>query len=465
MKVCLVFPRLVSQLHGLWPPLGIIQLGTILAHLGYEVKLIDSSFDSDLTKTKEKIRDFAPEVLGVTALTDIFDNACEVIRYAKSLGCLTIMGGPHPTLLPQQTLDSINELDFIGIGEGEQTLPELLAAVCEHQDVQNIRGIAFKRNGKVVITEKRAPIGDLDSLPFPDRDLLDTNGIYLQGKAISLHAIRGCPYSCTFCHPTLKVLFGSKVRFRSAASVVNELQELHEHYQTRDFIFIDDLFTVNKHWLQELAAGLEKSGLAGKLRFSVNSRVDLLDEETACLLKRLNCYYVLFGVESGSQKILDSCRKGIRLEQTRQAFKLCHENGIRTHAYVILGLPGETHESLQQTMDLIKEISPSTLQISIATPLVGTDLYQECEAEGRLTLLPYSGSDYYSRKNENQPIHLDGLDYEDLLTVRRKLLDARRVQVVWNNIIEVLRDFLREHSLEKILFRARFYSLIKYYWG
>ncbi len=465
MRVCLVFPRLRSQLHGLWPPLGIIQLGTILANNGHEVKLIDSSFDASLSKTKDKIKEFKPDIVGVTALTDIYENASEVIRFSKLFGCKTVMGGPHATLLPRETLERLEELDFVVVGEGELTLLELVNAIRDHQDVQAIEGMAFRHDGKVVFTGRRQPIGDLDSLPFPNRDLLDTVDVYLKGRALSVHAIRGCPYSCTFCHPTLKVLFGTKLRFRSPASVVSELQTLYQQYKVRDFIFVDDLFTASKRWLRELASQLVSSGLASKLRFSVNSRVDLFDEEIASLLKKMNCYYVLFGVESGSQEILDSCNKGITLEQTRRAFLLCKKYRIRTHAYIILGLPGETQATLRETMKLVNEISPTTLQISIATPLVGTDLYRECQDNGCLNSASYTGFDYYSKKRESRPILLDHLNYDQLLKTRTRLLRARRPRVIWNNITEICKDFVREQALSKIFFRARFYALIKYYWG
>jgi len=465
MRVCIVFPRLRSQLHGLWPPLGIIQLGTILANNGYDVKLIDSSFDPSLSRTKDKIREFKPDIVGVSALTDIYENASDVIRFSKVLGCKTILGGPHATLLPRETLEGLDELDFVVIGEGEVTLLELVNAIREDRDVHAIDGMAFRRGGKVVVTEPRQPVGDLDSLPFPNRDLLDTVPIYLRGRALSVHTIRGCPYSCTFCHPTLKVLFGTKVRFRSPASVVSELQSLYLQYKIRDFLFVDDLFTVSKSWLRQLSSQLVNNGLAGKLRFSVNSRVDLFDEEIASLLKRMNCYYVLFGVESGSQEILDSCSKGITLEQTRRAFSLCKKYRIRTHAYIILGLPRETQTTLQETLALVSEISPTTLQVSIATPLVGTDLYRECQENGYLNLASYTGADYYSRRRESQPITLDHLNYDELLKTRTRLLRARRPQVILNNITEICKDFARERSLNKIVFRASFYALMKHYWG
>jgi radical SAM superfamily enzyme YgiQ (UPF0313 family) len=463
MKIALVYPRLAGQLHGLWAPLGIILLGTVIKSRGHDVLLLDGSFDPDLSRILAAIDRFAPEVVAVSCSTDLTPNGELVLARARQAGRITVAGGPHPTILPGETLANA-DVDFVVIGEGEQTLPELLHAIENDIAPETLPGIGFKQGGQPTINRPRPFLEDLDTLPIADRELLDTFPRYLDGLALNISAIRGCPFRCTFCQPTLNSIFGEKIRARSPGNVVEELAFLYRRYRIRDFFFVDDLFTVSRSWLAEFRTALKDAGLINRLRFSINSRVDLINEEIMQMLHDVNTYYLLLGLESGSQKMLDVCGKGTTIEQGVQAITLARKYGIRTHAYILLGLPGEDRETLRATEEMLAELRPDTIHVSIATPFIGTVLYEDCRRNGALAENTFANHDYYlEEKSGLRPIR--GIDYDELFAARKRILQARRWRVMFASGLETLKDVLRERSLRKLLFRAKSYRKMKHYFG
>jgi radical SAM superfamily enzyme YgiQ (UPF0313 family) len=467
MKVALIFPRVKEQVHGMWPPLGIITLGTLLREKGHEVWCYDSSFDPGPERVINDLKQKKPDVVGVSCLTDFIPSASKIIKEAKKLGAHTVVGGPHPTIMPEAILQDIPELDFAVMGEAENSLPLLLEKIEAGEDTSSIKGIAFRQNGEIINTGKPEPIDDLDEIPVPDRDLLDVNDVYLKSRAINMHASRGCPFNCTFCQPTLERLFGKKVRYQGAKRVAEEIKECNKKYGITDFFFHDDTFTIKKKWLQSLVDELDRAGLRDGFRYVVNSRVDTFDEERAELLRKMGVYYVLFGVETGSQEILDSLKKGTTIAQAKNAFKICKKFGFRTHAYILLGSPCETKETLAATEDIIEKLKPNTVHISIYTPLKGTYLADECEKEGKITVDDYSDFDYYLKETSSgdPPIKIPGLTYKDLTDSRARILKKRKTVVLFDNFKEMIRDFIREPSPDKFIFRYQFYSRMKHYFG
>jgi anaerobic magnesium-protoporphyrin IX monomethyl ester cyclase len=467
LRVALIFPRVREQVHGMWPPLGIIALGTVLREAGHEVWLFDSSFDPGPGRVISELGRIKPHVVGVSCLTDFFMNAARIVAAAKGLGAVTLMGGPHPTILPEETLCAVPELDYAVMGEAERTLPRLLEALDGGDGVREIPGLALRDGKGVVSTGPAQPIEDLDSLPVPDRDLLDVMGQYLRARAINMHASRGCPFRCSFCQPTLERLFGRKVRFESPERVAEEIGIYHRRYDVRDFFFHDDTFTVKKSWLEGLVETLGHADLIHDFRYVVNSRVDTFDRDKARLLKEMGVYYVLFGIESGSQQVLDALNKGTTVDQAREAFRICREFGFRTHAYVLLGSPTESKDSLVATRRLVAELNPNTVHISIYTPLPGTVLAERCAREGRTRIKDFSDTDYYLKKSRSgePPISIPGLTYQDLLDSRAAILNRRKLRVFSDNLRELARDLVREPSLDKFIFRFQSYRRMKHYFG
>ena len=329
MKIALIFPRLWPQVHGMWPPLGLASLATVLKNAGEEPKIFDCSFDSSLDRVKGELVNFKPDLVGIYTLTDFFNNAKELVKFSNALGAKTVLGAAHPTIMPEQSLADLPELDFIIRGEGEDAILDLLRALRGKIDLSQVASLGFRKDGKTVLNLLPPEPLDLNQLPIPDREFLEHLPRYLRNHAMNMHVSRGCPFNCSFCQPTLKLMFGKKLRYRSAQLVVEELRQLHEKYRVREFFFHDDIFTVNHKWLRELVEGLNAAGLRKGFRYVVNSRVDTFDEEVARLLKDMGVYYVLFGLESGSQEVLDAMAKGATVEQSHKAFELCRKFGFR----------------------------------------------------------------------------------------------------------------------------------------
>ncbi len=467
MKIAFVYPRLRDQVHGMWPPLGIITLGTILRDQGQDVRCFDASFDRNFNRIEMELKKFHPDLVGVSTLTNFFENSRRIISIAKALGARTMMGGPHPSIAAEKSLEMIPELDFAIQGEGEEILPELVSVLEQGGELSEIPSLIFRQDRELRVNPRPSKALDLDTVPIPDRDILDVHHLYLTSRAVNLHVSRGCPFRCSFCQPTLHRMFGKKMRFRSPELVVEEIKQLHEKYHVSDFFFNDDVFTTNRKWLREISTLIRKAGFNEKFRCVVNSRVDIFDDETARTLKEIGCYYILFGIESGSQEILDSLNKGITVEQTRSAFALCKKYGFRSHAYVLLGAPGETRESLRLTENLIEEIKPDTVHISICTPLLGTYLMEDCQKKGLINVTDFGDLDYYLERTQagKLPLTLPNLTYEDVLESRARILGRRRRSFFMYNLRELTRDLIHEPSLKKIFFRYSFYRKMQHYFG
>jgi len=469
VKVALCFPRTAAQLHGIWPPLGIIYLGTVLQEKGYKVNLFDSSFDPSLSAMKDQLKRFQPDVVGISTLTSLFDLALEIAEFAKKeLNATTILGGPHASVAPAECL-RFEFVDFVVIGEGEETLPELLHVIERKttEDLPSVRGIGLKKDFKnPIFTDRRAPIEPLDKIPIPDRDLLPTFHKYIAGGATNLFAIRGCPYKCMFCFPAIPRIFGHKIRFRSPANIADELDLLVNKYKIREFFFVDDTFAISKPWLSKLSREIKIRGL--DIRYLANARCDHFDEEMARLLKDSGCFYVAFGVESGSQNILNFLRKGITVEQIRAAFTLCRRLGLKTHAYLMVGTPGESSETLAETEKLIDEIQPYSVDFNLTTPLLGTDLYDYCVKNNLLNVRSYVHQDYKGYLEDVTPIKLEKLSFADIEEFVSRVLRKRRHAVIASNAWNAFKDLVRyptPGTILKIIWRYRMYKRMRHMFG
>jgi radical SAM superfamily enzyme YgiQ (UPF0313 family) len=467
MKVALVFPRLWHQVHGMWLSLGLLSLGTVLRDAGQAVKIFDSSFDPDMNRVKKELKKFQPDLIGIYTLTDFFMASKELVEFGKNLGAKIVLGAAHPTLLPEQTLREIPELDFVVRGEGERALLDLIQELNGDKNFSRIYGLGFRKDQQIILNELAPEPIDIDSLPIPDRDLFEGLSRYLRNRALNLHISRGCPFNCSFCQPTLRLMFGKKLRYRSPELVVEELKILNKKYGIREFFFHDDIFTVNKKWLSGLVEKINQADLRRGFRYVVNSRVDTFDEDIAKLLREMGVYYVLFGLESGSQDVLDQMKKGTTVEQAYQAFGLCRKFGFRTHAYIILAGPGESMDTLALTEKMIDDLKPDTVHISICTPLPGTELAKEAEEKGWIGVDDYSDMDYYLKRTSSDklPLSLPGLSYQDVLLARERILKKRRWFVFKDNLKNLAKDFIAEPSLGKFIFRLSFYRKMQHYFG
>jgi radical SAM superfamily enzyme YgiQ (UPF0313 family) len=368
---------------------GIASLSAVLKQEGHEVSLLHYTRP---VKERELIADLSsrsPDLIGFSATTHMFLYAAQWAPWIKKhFDIPVICGGAHPTIAPQEVIRT-SGIDMICIGEGEVAMAELCRSLENRQDITRIPGIWIK-DGDTVIKNPVGPlIEDLDSLPREDRGIFDYNMLYSSlNNTVDFMASRGCPYSCSYCCiPVIKKIYpnpGKYVRFRSVDSVIEEIKEIAARYSFTKFVrFFDDILPLNRDWFGEFASKYrEEVGLP----FSCQWRADLIDRETAGLLKTAGCYIIRFGVESGNDRIRnDVLNRGIAREQIIRAFALCRESGIKARANYIIGSPFEDMRSVLDSVKLNAEIRPDETLAAYFYPYTGSQAHLICEENGFLT--------------------------------------------------------------------------------
>ncbi|MEM1587253.1 MAG: radical SAM protein [Candidatus Bathyarchaeia archaeon] len=369
------------------PPLGLAYLASVLERCRYEVKIIDApALGLSVPQIMGTLSKEQPEIIGITASTPMIFDAYRVARAAKEVcpNSTVVLGGPHPTFLPIETLQECSAADIVCIGEGEETIVEIAEALRRRTNLSNVRGIAFRTtDGRIVKTEPRPLIKDLDSLPFPAWHLLPMDKYTVLGrKAIVCHIMssRGCPFHCIFCSSSR--VFGKKYRARSAKNVVDEIEFLVSKYNPENIEFSDDEFTLNQKRVMEICDEIKKRKI--DITWACGSRVDTVSRDLLRKMKEAGCSFLYYGVESASQRILNFIKKGITLEQIKRAIMFTKEAGIKMMGSFIVGFPDETREEIKSTLSFPKKLKIDYVQFTIATPYPGTELYEMVKRDGLL---------------------------------------------------------------------------------
>jgi anaerobic magnesium-protoporphyrin IX monomethyl ester cyclase len=375
LKIILINPQQSTRYPQ--PPIGLALIAAILEKEGYSVSLLDANAlqlkPEDVTKAIS-----GADIAGITAMTPTIGTALSIARYLKRdrPDIRIILGGPHVTLLPEETLSSSNDIDIVVRGEGDDTIIELMRALENGKPLDSIAGIVYKSDGKVVHTPDRTSNVEMDRLPCPAYHLLPWKKYRPHpphGMSMPFGAIvtsRGCPYRCAYCS---KPVFGSRFRAQSPERVVQEMIYLHEKFGVREIAFYDDSFTLDKERAHAIADKIIEKGL--KIAWTCETRVNLVDKELLGHLKRAGCYSVAYGIESASPQIIEVLRKDITLEQVETAVRDSREVGLQVVGYFMLGSPGETPATIRQTIDYAKKLKVDFAQFSITTPFPGTELY------------------------------------------------------------------------------------------
>lgn len=373
MRVAIVAPPYPLE-EAPAPPLGVTYVAAAFESAGAEVRIFDyivSRYTPE--KLHAQLDAFRPDVLGATSVTLNFPGAAEIVCEAKRHrpSLITLMGGPHVSFSAERTLCDYPGIDLIVAGEGERTIAELMAGGLNPEKWEEIRGLVFRRNGHVVINEPQPFIDDLDSLPLPARHLLPLSRYQALGYSISIITSRGCPYSCIFCQGRRMV--GNRVRLRNPLLVVDEIEEILSYGIDRINV-ADDLFVSSRGKVKDVCDEIIRRGL--RFGWSAFARVNTVDLETLKLMREAGCDSVSFGVESGNPEILKLIRKGITRDQVRHAVSLCREAGIIAHTSFIVGLPGETCETLRETAEFAAGLG-SLYGYHFLTPFPGTTVREE----------------------------------------------------------------------------------------
>ena len=372
------------------PPLGLAYLASYVRKYSDIDKVVIVDKEDQIKAIKRE----KPDVIGIGAMTYEFPEATSFAKKIKEeFDIPVIIGGHHVTLMP--THFSSPPFDVAVTGEGERTLTELMQVFEKHgsfpaKELSNVKGIIFKNErGANEITPVRPLIENLDEIPYPARDLLKMKEYYLTlrksvfrkfGIYGQMLTSRGCPYKCIFCSTTL---FWKRPRFHSADYVVGEMKHLVDKYDVDGILIFDDLFIANKKRISEIASLMKKEGIDEKIKLYIYARSNLINDAILKDLKKMNVVTIEFGLESGSEKILNFLKKGkVTVEDNKRALRLCKKYGFKTYGSFIIGSPEETEDDLKQTLNLVRDKNLDAAHVYQLTPYPGTEIWEYAKKAG-----------------------------------------------------------------------------------
>jgi radical SAM superfamily enzyme YgiQ (UPF0313 family) len=406
MKILLVVPPLLKtdrygyELEKVGPtsePLGLAYVAASLEKAGHDVTILDTlALNWDKYQVDNYLIENEFNLIGIQILTPMYLRFQEILKVIKkrAKNAIIVGGGPHVTIMSESCIKENPDIDFGVIGDGEDTIVELVDALEYGRDVSKVKGLIYEKNGKIIRTATRPFRTNIDEYPLPARHLLPmdkympTVTYYKHLPSFIILTSRGCPFHCTYCSK----IAGNTVRQHSVDRVIKELEMLINIYGAKDIIFRDDTLTINKPFITDLCNEIIRKKIHKKIKWSCMTRVNCVTEDMLNLMKKAGCWSIHYGFESGSQRILDIIKKGIKLNQVRNAFKWTRKAGIEIKAFFMLGLPTETKEEALQTIKFAKEIDPDWVQFTITTPYPGTELYEQAKQNG--TLKSFKWEDY-----------------------------------------------------------------------
>ncbi|MDG6927379.1 MAG: B12-binding domain-containing radical SAM protein [Nitrososphaerota archaeon] len=410
--------RTLLELHG--PPMASMYLAGYARAKGYTPRILDLDMEN---MTKEQVTSYvsslSPRVVGMTAFTSTVKVAYSLLAEIKRAlpNALTVIGGPHVTFMPDEAL-SQEGIDVAAMGEGEATLDDLIGTYESGKPLEGVRGIAYKKDGSMKLNQPRPMIENLDEVPFPARDLVSYERYRWNGVLEApIMTTRGCTFRCQYCSSS--EMMGRRYRTRSVQNVIDEIRDVQEKYHVRDIEFIDDTFTLNMKRASEVMKSIVKEKLDVKLALS--SRVNTINEDLMQDLKKGGTANMYFGVESGSQRVLDLMQKGIKLEQAASAVNLAKKYNVGVLCSYIVGFPGETPEEMDQTIKFSVKLNSDYAQFSILTPFPGTPIYYDLDKKGLIAT-----KDWTLYTVLHPLIKYEAFGYSANL-VAKKLTDAYRV--------------------------------------
>lgn len=365
-----------------YPPLGILYLSAWLEQHTIEHEVFDTTFSS-MQNFKSHLDTTRPQILALYTNLMTKLNIIEIIQYAKSNSpeSIIILGGPDVRHNVEGYLNAGS--DIIVIGEGEQTLLEVIQSIQNGITDQfgHIDGIAYKSGGDIILTPDRKSLKSIDELPVPNRSKIDMKP-YLEtwknahGKsAMTVSTQRGCPYTCKWCSTAV---YGQSYRRRSPSLVAEEMKQLKDQYNPDTIWFVDDVFTVSHKWLSAFKeAVIEQDAI---IPYECITRADRMNEDVINQLKDSGCFRVWIGAESGSQRVIDLMDRRVDVNYVNEMIKLTKSNGLEAGTFIMLGYPGETEEDIIETVEYLKDCQPDHFTITIAYPIKGTTMYNEIEA-------------------------------------------------------------------------------------
>jgi len=451
VEIALVNPPILEGVfrHQLYLPIGLAYLAAVLEGNGHEVTVIDcQALEIDHWKLRAKLASLEPGVVGITSMAPTIRSALLSALVAKEAcpDATVVLGGPHATFMDEQILNEEAAVDIVVRGEGEQTLLELAQNLSDSKSLHTVNGITFRSNKRTVRTPNRSFIQNLDELPKPAYTHFPLERYRLFGRAIlPVITSRGCPFQCSFC--VTSRIFGKKFRARSPKNVVDELEWLRDEHGAEAFSFYDDTLTFDKKRIYEICDEIKNRKVG--LPWDCQTRVDQVSIALLARMREAGCQQIFFGVESGCQEILDAVNKRTSIEQNEKAIRWAKDAGLFVTLSVIIGYPGETRNTLKQTLDFIRRVKPDDAYLCVATPYPGTALRTLIENIGWKMSSDWSLYDTTTPVFENPD-----LPSEDIRKIRRAFYDS------FYSPLYVFRQLLKRNFYGRIMARTALNHLL-----
>lgn len=354
-------------------------------------------------EVRKTIRDFQPDIVGLSVLTPCYASAVKINKIARELfpQVTIIWGGPHPTVQAKEILRDEPEVDYIVMGEGEITMRELCTGLRQGaSDYSGVTGMAFRGLEGPRINPSREFHGELDELPFPDKSASLYIDAYFRDRERAqlgnLFGSRGCPFKCAYC--SSHTIWSRRVRYRTPENILEEMRQLQRDYGVERFSFLDDTFTMNRKWAASICDGMIDGGI--RARWGCYTRLDVLTEPLLLKMRSAGLVEMDVGIETGSQRIADLLQKDIKLDRVREMAAIMSKHHLAWNAFIMMGLPDETLEDIQMTVDFIHEIKPLRCILSVFTPYPGDHLFDICKSRGLIPDRPdWSRYSHHSPEN------------------------------------------------------------------
>jgi len=404
-----------------WPPLGLCYIASVLLRRGHEIRLLDCMAENaEMADVQEAIERFRPHLVGLTATTVSFHHAKEVVSLVKRVdtGIVTVLGGAHISAVPHRTMQECPDLD-IGIrGEGEITMMEVMDALEHGRSLRGIPGVCWREEGRIVVNPPRPLLRELDQLPHPARHLLKDLERYSPnpfrgfGRAVSIISSRGCTFDCAYCDQSV---FSRVWRAHSTDYVIGEITELKDRHGFDFFSFEDDHFLLNRNRVVELCRKICAADLG--IGWTCSARVDSFQPEVLNLMRQAGCKIVYLGIESGSPRVLKSLNKRVTLASVRKGIEMLRRAGIRAYGSFMLGLPGETAQDIEATLEFATSLPLDAISVFLYVPYPGSSMREAAMKAG------FVSGDWrdYSGHPTRPPFINDGMSEEYLLAKQAQM--------------------------------------------
>jgi len=383
--------KIVMKHFGHMPNIQLLYVASILEQLDVDLLYIDIvGMEVSNFELEKRLKHFQPHLIGLSVYTSHFHNASSFGAYLKSFlpNAKIILGGVHTSIFPVETLQYNQIVDYACVGEAEMVLPEFVKRWKGRKEFEGVKGLVWREDGKICYEGPPPKCKDLDSVPFPARHLVPNekyyNFISTKRNYTVFNSSRGCPFGCIFCEAAR-----TEWRARSAKNIVDEFEQCYEQFGIREIDMFDSSFTIKKQRVLDICHELINRGLHKKIIWNVRSRVDTINEEMLDALKEAGCYRIFYGLESGNPEILKKLRKTANLKQMEDIVRKTDRVGISAFAYFLVGCPGETSETVRQTVNFAKKLPLDFAIFNGLTPFPKTELYEEY-------YLPYTEKNFWS---------------------------------------------------------------------